>query len=146
MKEYLAISIIILLICLYKDSDLSARIQGHANPERMQNMKNTRWEIKDSDGCINYIFLKKTAYNSFVCGFDFPRSGKYYIKNDTLILTEIDLVSDLPGNNKYGVTAETKWILIGKKLILLLRKDLGYTKWVSVDPKGTRGYSLVRKY
>lgn len=99
---------------------------------------NTRWEHKVIEGCVDYILFKKgNAYEDYNCEMDYPFSGKYEIKKDTLYLTEIDLASNLPGETKKITKAKYKVALQNGKLKFVSREELIDGKWEQSNFKPT---------
>ncbi len=89
----------------------------------------TKWQRKVADRCINYISFTNDSYEDYNCETDFPYSGKYKIKGDTLYLTEIDLKSNLPGKNRYIVKARSRWVQIDNKLKCVAKEEFFDGKW-----------------
>jgi len=120
---------------------LSCNIQ---EKQELPSLVNTKWEYKVAEGCISYIAFKAdSTYEDYNCEMDYPFSGKYKVKNDTIYLIEIDLASNVPSvneknNYKKVIKSRTKGILKDEGLKFFDREDFIDGKWVKPDYKPTQ--------
>lgn len=115
---------------------LSCNIQ---EKQELPSLVNTKWEYKVAEGCISYIAFKAdSTYEDYNCELDFPFSGNYKVKKDTLYLTEIGLASELPGTTKKIVKRKCKGILTNGQLKFVSGEELEDGKWVKSDYKPTQ--------
>ena len=95
-----------------------------------------KWEYKFAEDCIsNILFRADGTYENYNCERDYPYSGIYKIKRDTIYLIEIDLLSDVPSineenNYKTGIICKNKLIYKGS--------FLQYVSWESYDPENKK--------
>lgn len=108
---------------------------------------NTRWEYKVAQCCTDYIFFKKdSTYEDYNCEIDFPFSGKYNVKKDTIYMTEIGLSSELPGEKRKIIKAKYKGIIINEKLKFVYVEKLEDGKWIKENtPQGVVYEKVVNK-
>jgi len=99
---------------------------------------NTKWEYKVAEGCINYVYFNNdSTYENYNCEIDYPFSGKFQVKNDTIYLIEIDLASELPGETQKIIKSRCKGILKDGKLKFINNEDLINGKWRKSNFKTT---------
>lgn len=77
---------------------------------------------------FNYCF-KKGQYVEYSSELGYPFSGTYIIKNDTIILTRIDLISELPGTKQKEVKSISKMVLTSDGLATIYYKFKTGTGW-----------------
>lgn len=117
----------------------------------LPSLVNTKWEYKVAEGCISYIAFKAdSTYEDYNCERDYPFSGKYEIKNDTIYLIEIDLASNVPSVNKKNnykkvITRRSKLINKGKFLQYVSWEAFKNKKWSeAVTPPNEIRYKKVK--
>jgi hypothetical protein len=94
----------------------------------MNPLINTKWEYKVVDGCISYIIFKTDCtYEDYNCERDYPFNGKYKLKQDTIYLTEIDLLSDL--------SEEKREVIKGRSKYLYKEEYIEYISWEAYENK-----------
>ncbi len=107
---------------------LSCTMQERQNP-----LVNTKWEYKVAEGCLSYITFKKNGtYENYNCEMDYPYSGKYEIKNDTIYLIEIDLESNVPSVNKKN---NYKKVITRRSKLVNKGDSLQYFSWEAFENK-----------
>lgn len=101
--------------------------------EKQNSLINTKWEYKVAEGCISYISFKKNGtYENYNCEMDYPYSGKYEIKNDTIYLIEIDLKSNVPSINKKN---NYKKVITRRSKLVNKGDSLRYVSWEAFENK-----------
>ncbi|GAP68177.1 hypothetical protein BA6E_102175 [Bacteroidales bacterium 6E] len=101
--------------------------------EKQKALINTKWEYKVAEGCVSYITFKKNGtYENYNCEMDYPYSGKYEIKNDTIYLLEIDLESNVPSINKRN---NYKKVITRRSKLVNKGDSLWYVSWEAFENK-----------
>ncbi len=109
----------------------SYTIQEQQNP-----LANTRWEYTVAEGCVNYFFFKADGtYENYCCEMDYPFSGTYEQKGNTIFFIEIDLASNLPVETKKIVKNRMKARIKKDKLRFFDQEDFIDGKWIKSDGK-----------
>ena len=114
--------------------------------QAVDSLINTKWQYKVADGCTSYIQFKyKGNYEDYDCERDYPFSGKYEIKKDTVYLIQIDLATDLPGEKRKVVNGRSRYLLKGKFLHYLGWEEFKDNHWSAIilPPHGIT-YDRVR--
>ncbi|MBA3706139.1 MAG: hypothetical protein H0W84_09640 [Bacteroidetes bacterium] len=107
---------------------LSCNMQEKANP-----LVNTKWEYKVAEDCVSYITFKKdSTYENYNCEMNYPYSGKYEIKNDTIYLIEIDLASNVTSVNKKN---NYKKVITRRSKLINKGESLQYVSWEAFKDK-----------
>ncbi len=117
----------------------------------LPSLANTKWEYKVAEGCISYMaFANDSTYENYDCEKNYPYSGKYEMKGDTVYLIEIDLASNVPAeneksNNKKIVTCRCKLIYKEGALQYVSWEAFENNKWLEpVFPSGEILYKKTR--
>lgn len=131
--------VILLLMCLF--------VYCHAQKRKIPNLTQTKWEYQVAEGFKDYILFdkepfgyskkkedfnyrdKKGQYVEYSSELDYPYSGIYKVKNDTIYLTRIDLVSELPGITKTEIKSISKMILTENGLTKVFYKSRNGISW-----------------
>ncbi|THF52778.1 hypothetical protein E6C50_00775 [Flavobacterium supellecticarium] len=109
---------------------------SHTTQEQQNPLVNTRWEYTVAEDCISYITFKADGtYENYNCEMNYPYSGKYEIKKNTITLIEIDLLSNVPSvneenNYKTGIIRRNKFVNNGK--------SLQYISWENYDHENNK--------
>lgn len=112
---------------------LSCNIQDKQKP---LTLANTKWEYKVAEGCVNYIYFNNdSTYEDYNCEIDYPFSGRYQIRKDTIYLIEIDLASNLPNEKRRVIKSKTKGILKNDRLKFFDRENIIDGKWIKSGTK-----------
>jgi len=96
-------------------------------------IENTRWERELDSGCISYWdFESKGDCEFYNCNFEKIFSGTYEFNQDTLVLKELDYVSQSPINRSYEkeVKYVYKYIIRNDSLIRVYYEDVKYERKV----------------
>jgi hypothetical protein len=107
------------------------------------NLVNTKWTFKIADSCTNYISFKEDTYEEYNCELDYPSTGKYSIKEDTLYLVEIDLKSNLGGKQE-TVKSRSKLILLENKLLYAAKDEFREGRWQTVKLKSSGNFAFTK--
>ncbi|MHA4895361.1 hypothetical protein ACXZ1K_11450 [Pedobacter sp. PWIIR3] len=144
MKSNLIVSI--LTVSGLVNSGMHSNSEGHHSLKRQKliDIKNTRWINRVSSDCLNYLKIKNTAYEEYNCEMDYLVSGKFKLKGDTLILTEIDLESNVSGKEKYIVTAVSKYLIKDNKLSLVSAKEKYDDVWKTTQFNSSNRFTYYR--
>lgn len=120
----------------------SCNMQEKKNP-----LINTKWEYKVAEGCVSYITFKADGtYEDYNCERDYPFSGKYELKKDTIYLIEIDLASDLPGEKRKVIKGRSKYLYKGESLQYVSWEDFKNEKWSDITfPPNVIFYKKVER-
>jgi hypothetical protein len=90
---------------------------------------NCKWEYKVAEDCISYLVFKiDSTYDEYNCEWGLPYSGVYTIKEDTIFLIEMDLATNLPGENRIVNTARYKYIFKEYRLQYICGEIIKYEK------------------
>lgn len=123
-----------------------------AQKKNMPVLTETKWEYQVAEGFKDYILFdkepcgyskekesfnyceKKGKYVEYSSELDYPHSGRYEVKNDTIYLTEIDLVNNLPETTETEIKVISKMILTEKGLTTIYfkrkRGDFWDEEWI----------------
>jgi hypothetical protein len=103
---------------------------------KKENLIGSQWVSGFSEfpECYKITFKKNNHYEDFNCEVQYTFSGTYEVKNDTIYMTEIDLISDLPGTTETEIKSISKMILTDKGLTSIYykrRTGVGWDeKWI----------------
>ncbi|HRB71734.1 hypothetical protein [Flavobacterium sp. WV_118_3] len=106
-------------------------IFSFAIQEKQNPLVNTKWEYKFLEHCISSIIFKADGtYENYNCEMNYPYSGKYEIKKDTITLIEIDLLSNVLSVNEEN---NYKTRIIRKNKLVNKGEYLQYISWENYD-------------
>jgi hypothetical protein len=145
-------NLIVMIAFSYLLMSCNAQNKQELKKENTLVLSKTKWEYQVAEGFKDYILFdkescgyskekglfnyceKKGKYVEYSSELDYPHSGTYEVKNDTIYLTEIDLVNNLPETTEKEIKVISKMVLINDRLTTVYRKrkrgDFWDEKWI----------------
>ena len=124
--------ILSVLSCLiFFISCVGQKVNQNIKVDKLSSVVNSKWVTGFSEflECYSIYFKSDGKYEDFNCEVQYTFSGTYEVKNDTIYLTEIDLVSDLPGTTETEIKSISKMVLTEKGLTTVYQKSKTVIGW-----------------
>jgi hypothetical protein len=103
-------------------------------PKQVPYLMNTKWEHKIAEGCVNsYDFVSDSTYQFYSCEMEDIAKGSFFIKNDTLILMELNLKDVYSNDGSVSQEEEKvrfKIVFEENYFVLVSREQFSGENWI----------------